>query len=104
CTFDAPVNNYLGAAKVHSPMWDANSATVRQVATHTAGLTTYARKCEVGSDSCQVSTDKAIERYGILFWSPGDHFDYSNLGNEFLAKVLTRVSGKPRALFYKTGL
>jgi CubicO group peptidase (beta-lactamase class C family) len=96
---DAPVNNYLGAAKVHSPMWDANSATVRQVATHTAGLTTYARKCGVGSDSCQVSTDKAIERYGILFWAPGDHFDYSNLGYGILDEVIAHVSGKTYGTF-----
>jgi CubicO group peptidase (beta-lactamase class C family) len=96
---DAPVNDYLRAAKVHSPMWDANSATVRQVATHTAGLTTYARKCVVGSDSCQVSTDKAIERYGILFWPPGDHFDYSNLGYGILDEVIAHVSGKTYGTF-----
>jgi CubicO group peptidase (beta-lactamase class C family) len=96
---DAPVNNYLGAAKVHSPMWDANSATVRQVATHTAGLTTYARKCVVGSDSCQVSTDEAIERYGILFWSSGDHFDYSNLGYGILDEVIAHVFGKTYGTF-----
>jgi CubicO group peptidase (beta-lactamase class C family) len=96
---DAPVNNYLGAAKVHSPMWDASSATVRQVATHTAGLTTYARKCAVGSDGCQVSTDKAIEWYGILFWQPGDHFDYSNLGYGVLGEVVANVSGKTYGTF-----
>ena len=96
---DAPVNNYLGAAKVHSPMWDTNSATVRRVSTHTAGLTTYARKCAVGSDSCLVSTDKAIERYGILFWPPGDHFDYSNLGYGILDEVVAHASGKSYGSF-----
>jgi CubicO group peptidase (beta-lactamase class C family) len=33
----APINKYLGPAKVHSPMWDADQATVRLAATHMAG-------------------------------------------------------------------
>jgi CubicO group peptidase (beta-lactamase class C family) len=98
---NAPVNNYLGAAKVHSPMWDANAATVSRVATHTAGLTTYARKCVVGDNSCRASTNKAIERYGILFWPPGDHFDYSNLGYGILDEVVARVSGKSYGNFLR---
>lgn len=98
---DAPVNNYLATAKVHSPMWDASTATVRQVATHTAGLTTYARKCVVADNSCRVSTDKAIERYGILFSPPGDHFDYSNLGYGILGDVVAHVSGKSYGNFIR---
>ena len=91
---DRPVNQYLGTAKVHSPMWDASQATVRRMATHTAGLTTYARDCALDERDCRVSIDTAIERYGILFWPPGDHFDYSNLGYGILGDVIARASGK----------
>ena len=91
---DRPVNDYLGAAKVHSPMWDASQATVRRVATHTAGLTTYARDCAVNDPGCRASTETAIERYGTLFWPPGDHFDYSNLGYGILGDVVAHASGK----------
>lgn len=91
---DHPVNEYLGPAKIHSPMWDAAQATVRRVATHTAGLTTYGRGCALDDPGCRISTEIAIERYGILFWPPGDHFDYSNLGYGILGDVVSRVSGE----------
>ena len=90
-TLDSPVNQYLGVAKVHSPMWNANEATVRRVATHTAGLTTFYRACNVGDLHCKISIDKEIERYGILFWPPGERFDYSNLGYAILGDVIARV-------------
>jgi CubicO group peptidase (beta-lactamase class C family) len=96
---DHPVNEYLGSAKVHSPMWDTTQATVRRVATHTAGLTTYHRKCAVRDTKCEVSTETAIERYGILFWPPGEHFDYSNLGYGILGEVISHVSGESYADF-----
>ena len=65
---DQSVNNYLGSAKLHSPMWDSSQATVRRVASHIAGLTTYSRKCAADDPMCRVSTEIAIERYGVLFW------------------------------------
>lgn len=89
-----PVNDYLGAARIHSPMWNVDEATVRRVATHTAGLTTYNRKCAVQDTQCEVSTDTAIRHYGVLFWPPGDHFDYSNLGYGILGEVVSKVSGQ----------
>jgi CubicO group peptidase (beta-lactamase class C family) len=98
---DHPVNEYLGKAKVHSPMWNAAEATVRRVATHTAGLTTYNRKCAIRDAQCEVSTDTAIRRYGILFWPPGDHFDYSNLGYGILGEVVSHASGESYADFLR---
>ncbi len=91
---DNPVNLYLGAVKVHSPMWSANEATVRRVATHTAGLTTFYRACNVGDSRCKISIDQEIERYGILFWPPGERFDYSNLGYAILGEAMAHVSGR----------
>jgi CubicO group peptidase (beta-lactamase class C family) len=89
---DNPVNDYLGAAKLHSPLWDVSDATIRRVLTHTAGLTTFARSCPVGDSSCAI--DEEIERYGIVFWHPGDRFDYSNLDYGILGEVVARTSGE----------
>ena len=98
---DRPVNDYLGAAKLHSPMFDPSQATVRRVATHTAGLTTYARECALDDAGCRTSINAAIERYGVLFSPPGDHFDYSNLDYGILGDVVARVSGKTYGEFLK---
>lgn len=89
---DRPVNDYLGAAKVHSPMWDASQATVRRVASHMAGLTTFYRACDVGVLRCRISLPEEIEQYGILFWPPGERFDYSNLGYTVLGEAMAHVT------------
>jgi CubicO group peptidase (beta-lactamase class C family) len=46
-------------------------------------------------------TDETIQRYGIVFWPPGDHFDYSNLGYGILGTVVSRVSGKSYSDFLR---
>ena len=94
---DQPVNRYLGAAKVWSPFWESNLATVRRVATHTAGLTTYAESCYPDEPQCSSSPDEMIRHYAFIGWKPGDHFDYSNVGYGVLGEVLAHISGQPFA-------
>jgi CubicO group peptidase (beta-lactamase class C family) len=89
---DSPVNDYLVSAKVDSPLWNPSEATIRRVLSHTAGLTTFARSCLAGESGCGI--DEEIERYGIVFWHPGDRFDYSNLDYGVLGEVLERTSGQ----------
>ncbi len=90
---DSPINNYLGPAKVRSPMWNPQDATVRRLATHTSGLTTFYRACNVEDPHCQISMNQEIVRYGILFWPPGERFDYSNLGYAILGEAVAHASG-----------
>src|SRR6185503_16305803 len=90
---DRPVNDYLGGAKLTSPAWNPAEATVRRVANHTAGLTTFnLRKHPI---------DETIHRYGVIFWPPGERFDYSNLGYKVLDEVVARVSGKSFSNFMR---
>ena len=84
---DRPANRYMKTAKLRSPHWNADEATLRGIATHTAGLTTY-------DSRDQISADETIRRYGVLFWRPGLRFDYSNLGFGILGKVISDVSGR----------
>lgn len=84
---DRPANRYLKTAKLRSPHWNADEATLRRIATHTAGLTTY-------DSRDQISADETIQRYGVIFWRPGLRFDYSNLGFGVLGKVISDVSGR----------
>jgi CubicO group peptidase (beta-lactamase class C family) len=84
---DRPANLYLKAAKLRSPHWNPDEATVRRIATHTGGLATY-------DNGEQIPTAETIRRYGIVFWKPGDRFDYSNLGFGILGQVIADVSGR----------
>jgi CubicO group peptidase (beta-lactamase class C family) len=89
---DDPVNSYLGSAKIHSPMWDASAATIRLVASHRGGLTTFTRWCVPGDRHCDI--DEEINNYGVLVWPPGEVFDYSNLGYGILGQVIENSSGQ----------
>ena len=98
---DRPINDYIKPARLRSPLWNPDEATVRRVANHTAGLTTFGRNCFADQPNCHVSADETIQRYGVLFWKPGDHFDYSNLGYGILGDAVARTSGKDYASFLR---
>ena len=98
---DRPINDYIRPARVISPLWNPAEATVRRVGNHTAGLTTFGRNCFADQPSCHISPDETIQRYGVIFWPPGDHFDYSNLGYGILGEAVERTSGKSYANFLR---
>jgi CubicO group peptidase (beta-lactamase class C family) len=89
---DRPANLYLKTAKLRSPYWNADEATVRRIATHTAGLATY-------DSREQIPAAETIRRYGIVFRQPGDRFDYSNLGFGILGQIIADVSGRSYQAF-----
>jgi len=99
--FDRPANEYLTEAKLTSPNWNANEATVRRIATHTAGLTTFNRAYVQGRNQERVPFAEIIRRYGIIFWRPGDQFDYSNLGYGILGEIVANVSKRSFGDFLK---
>jgi CubicO group peptidase (beta-lactamase class C family) len=88
---EAPVNDYLGSARVHSPQWDTAEATVRRILSHTGGLTTFTRWCASQGSECDL--EREIRDYAVVVWPPGELFDYSNLGFGILGEVIARVSG-----------
>jgi CubicO group peptidase (beta-lactamase class C family) len=91
---DRPVNDYLKGAKLSSPAWNPAEATVRRVVNHTAGLTTF-------NGASSLSREDMIRRYGVLFWPPGEHFDYSNLGPKVMEEVIAAVSGQSYTEFMR---
>jgi CubicO group peptidase (beta-lactamase class C family) len=85
---DRPVNDYLGTAKLTSTAFNPADATIRRVATHMAGLTTF-------NPTNPHPVEEMIRRYGVLFWPPGERYDYSNFGSIVLEEVIARASGQP---------
>jgi CubicO group peptidase (beta-lactamase class C family) len=94
-SLDQPVNRYLGDVALKSPQWNVNEATVRRVATHTAGLTSFDAICYDDEPDCDRSLKDAIQRHGIVFWKPGTRFDYSNLGFGVLSYAIGKATGMP---------
>ena len=88
---DRPANDYLGGSRLTSPAWNTNGATLRRLATHTSGLTTFDIGCSTAR--CELpSRDEIIRQYGVLMWPPGEHFDYSNLGYFILGDAIARAT------------
>ena len=101
---DAPVNDYLGEARLQARVGDAAAATVRRVASHTAGLPLHSQHFYDGEPYQPPPRDETIHRYGNLVTAPGERYQYSNLGYGLLGYVISRVSGKSYADFMREEL
>lgn len=94
---DAPVNDYLGSARVVAHIGDANDATVRRIGNHSAGLPEHYSFFYANEPWRRPSADESIRDYGGLFTPPGEHYEYSNLGYGILDYVIARASREPFA-------
>jgi CubicO group peptidase (beta-lactamase class C family) len=102
---DRAANSYLGASRLWSPAWDPAGATVRRLANHTSGLTTFDLDCAPAEPRCRLpSFAEIVRRYGVLAWRPGEHFDYSNLGYNVLGAVVAKAAGKDLGTFLREEL
>ncbi len=88
---DQPINIYLGEDSIRSPLWDVRAATVRRIATHSAGITTFDFRSFTQPARNLLTLEQAIERYGFLCWPP-DRFDYSNLDYGILTKAIEHIT------------
>ena len=94
---DKPVNDYLRTTSVSSPAWDVRGVTLRQLLTHTAGVSTFDLQWPTGlpASACHFPTaDETIRDYGIVARPPGSEFDYSNLGYFIATVALERAAGR----------
>lgn len=107
---DAPINNYLGNAKLKAWVGNADDATVRRVANHSSGLPLHYQFFFSNEPWQKPSYDETILRYGNLVTIPGEHYQYSNLGFGIIGYVLSRVSGESypdfmrQAVFIRLGM
>lgn len=99
---DSPVDRYLGRAKLTSLGGDASEATVRRVASHTAGLPLHYQFFYEDSGYDPPPREETIDRYGFIAHRPGTEFLYSNLGYGILDHVITQASGRPYADFLRS--
>lgn len=98
---DHPVNQYLGEAKLRSPLGHADQATVRRIANHSSGLPLHYQFFYADTAHRAPPRDESIRRYGILVNLPGETYQYANFGYGILDHVIARVSGRSYASFMK---
>jgi CubicO group peptidase (beta-lactamase class C family) len=103
---DRPVNDYLGPGRVRglpavAGPFDAAGATVRRVASHTAGLPLHYQFFYDGAGYGRPAMDETIARYANLVVAPGEQYVYSNLGYGILDHLIARVAGRSYADFLR---
>ena len=89
----APVNHYLGGAKVGAREGSADGVTLQRILTHRAGLPLHYQFFYEDVRDARPPMDSTIARYAVAVYPPGDAFQYSNLGYGLLDYVISRKSG-----------
>ncbi len=97
----APVNHYLGGAKVTAREGNADGATLERILTHRAGLPLHYQFFYEDVKDPRPPMDSTIARYAAAVYPPGDAFQYSNLGYGLLDYVISRKSGMSYADFMR---
>lgn len=94
---DSPANHYLRATQLTGLAGRADSATIRRLLSHTAGLPLHYRFYygeQAGSAGDGLPDANAtIGRYGLVVFPPGTVYSYSNLGYGVLGEVVASASG-----------
>jgi CubicO group peptidase (beta-lactamase class C family) len=92
---DRPIDDYLGATKLTAHIGSARDATVRRIASHTAGLPIHYQFFYADESRQRPPFDTSIALHGHLMHRPGESFIYSNFGYGLLDYVIERASGRP---------
>jgi CubicO group peptidase (beta-lactamase class C family) len=98
---ETSINDYLGEPKLQARVGDVAEATVRRVASHTAGLPLHSQHFYDDEPHRPPPLDETIRRYGYLVTAPGERWQYSNLGYGLLGHVILRVSGQSYSDFMR---
>lgn len=99
----APVNHYLGGARVvaREGGGNADGVTLERLLTHTAGLPLHYQFFYEDSPDKRPAMDSTIRRYAVAVYPPGAAYQYSNLGFGLLDYVIARKSGMTYADFMR---
>lgn len=90
-SLEQPANTYLGDAPLRGA--NADSATVRQLGAHAAGLASLFEMYTAGSRPAPPAAAALLRDYGTLVYPPGRVYEYSNLGYEALGAIASNLTG-----------
>ncbi len=91
----APVNDYLGGAKLIACRGNAADATIARLLMHTTGLPYGYYICgdEVPAEKRRTNRD-LLELAGVLAAAPGTRYQYTNIGYGLLEEIVRKASGR----------
>ena len=94
---DAPIEPYLGGARMEGYEGSGQSITVRQVANNTSGLALHDQFFYEDEPPRPPPRPETMRRYAHGVAPAGERFLYSNLGYGILDHLLSTVTGSPYA-------
>lgn len=92
---DAPVNRYLGDAKVRVLVGNEAELTVRRLLAMRGGIPHYVRNYWLDESPRPPTGDELIRAYGVSVAPPGSRYEYSNLAYGVAERLIERVGGQP---------
>ncbi len=97
-TLDDPIGNFLGYT-VKNPKTDSE-ITLRQLMTHTAGVSDYGAYNEVVYGEIKYQTLQKMlagehAKSNFYSYKPGYDYDFSNFGSAIVGCIVSAASGKP---------
>jgi D-alanyl-D-alanine carboxypeptidase len=90
---DDPINKYIGDIPA---AWKL--ITVRHLLAHTAGLVRESPGFDANKETSDADVLKAAYRVPLLF-TPGEKWEYSNVGYYALAEIIRIASGRPWEMY-----
>jgi D-alanyl-D-alanine-carboxypeptidase/D-alanyl-D-alanine-endopeptidase len=91
---DAPAESYVKAlASLEYPTRDSRKITVRDLLNHTSGFVTDDPWADRQMARSNAELDEFLARIEPFTFSPGEAFQYSNLGFTLLGRIIENVSG-----------
>jgi CubicO group peptidase (beta-lactamase class C family) len=98
---DAPVERYIGQGQLTVYEGRAKDVTVRRLLHHTAGLPQHFNYFYADEPEKPRPLEETIRHFGIIVRTPGEEFQYANLGYAIIGQIIARVSGKSLGEFMK---
>ncbi|MDO1560474.1 serine hydrolase domain-containing protein [Brevundimonas sp. 2R-24] len=105
---DAPVERYLGGARLGGISGAADQVTARRIMAHSAGLPQFGLFRLDGSAPADAT--ETISNFGLVVFPPNTRFEYSNIGMRILDVAIEQASGQSygdylsRAVFGPLGM
>lgn len=105
---DRPIERYLGGIKLTGYAGNSAGVTARRIMSHSAGLPLYGYFYLDGAKPAV--SKEVISKFGMIVFSPGTRFRYSNMGMKILDAAIEHVSGESfgaylrRAVFLPLGM